>query len=225
MYESVLLDLDNTLLINPDRTFAAAFMRAIDEHFQKVVKVNTVSQAFRKGIGQHKSHVSSQNNTHIMIDIIAEDSSLSRDVVRKVYKDFYTSSYPKLKSITSVVSTARPLVEHLINTNIPIVVATNPIYPEEAINQRLQWAGLGEFINEFSFITTSDNMVTAKPNTAYYSKILSMLNITNPERCIMVGDSLTNDIEPATKVGLQTHYIKNPSDLALFYEHVQQNTS
>ena len=34
MIKAVLLDLDNTLLLNPDREFAQAFMAIFERHFQ-----------------------------------------------------------------------------------------------------------------------------------------------------------------------------------------------
>lgn len=221
MFEVALLDLDNTLIHNPDRQFAMAFMQCMDAYFQQELQINGVSSAFRKGIQQASTQVNQKTITDVMVTMIAEETTIAPNQIRKVYENFYINAYASLQSHTSSVASAIPLIELLLSHNIAIVIATNPLYPEIAIKQRIEWAGLDKFIDSFKLITNSDILHVSKPNPAYYTDILHRLDLKS-EQCIMVGDSLRNDIEPAEIVGIETYIIPTPDALTQFYEHVQQ---
>jgi FMN phosphatase YigB (HAD superfamily) len=90
-----------------------------------------------------------------------------------------------------------------------VVIATNPIFPETAIRQRMEWAGISDF--PFKLITSYEVMHSAKPNSSYYMEILEHIG-RSPDECIMVGDDWGNDIVPATKVGLQVFWVNTTTD-------------
>jgi len=220
MIEAILLDLDNTLISNPDHQFAVAFLKCIDEHFQKYLDIQDISVAFRKGIKTLSSRVNQQSNTNTMIDILADATQLPKDQVRSTYQSFYIESYPALQSYTSSDVMAHHLITYLMDHDLPTVIATNPLYPTVAIHQRLRWAGLADFIEDFVLITSSDNMHVAKPNLAYYTEILGVISLP-ANTCLMVGDSIKNDIQPVKQLGMQSYHITAKSSLSSFYEHVQ----
>ncbi len=221
MFEVALLDLDNTLIQNPDRQFALAFMKCIDEHFQKSLRISGVSSAFRKGIQKISSQVNTKTITHVMIDTISTEVQIESSIIGDVYLEFYKTSFASLESNISSNPTAKPLLDYLLLQNKRIVIATNPLYPRTAIESRLHWGGLEEYIDKFILITNSDNMHVSKPNSAYYTEILQTINV-HPSECIMVGDSIRNDIEPAQNQEIDTYLISTQSTLSTFFEHVQQ---
>ena len=79
-----------------------------------------------------------------------------------------------------------------------LILATNPIFPQTAIESRIRWAGLEP--SDFVWITTYENSRYCKPNPEYYNEILSKLNL-QPEECLMVGNDVTEDMV-ARKVGM-----------------------
>jgi FMN phosphatase YigB (HAD superfamily) len=87
-----------------------------------------------------------------------------------------------------------------------VVIATNPLFPAAAIEQRLAWAGVP--INEFAYslVTTLENMHTTKPHESYYAEILARIDCP-PGMALMVGDSWKNDIIPAAALGMATYWI------------------
>ena len=80
------------------------------------------------------------------------------------------------------------------------VLATNPLFPHTATENRMRWAGLKP--EDFSFYTTYENSRYCKPNPKYYEEILQKLNL-KPEECIMVGNDFGEDIVPTEKLGMQ----------------------
>ena len=86
------------------------------------------------------------------------------------------------------------------NSGKMAVLATNPLFPHTATENRMRWAGLKP--EDFSFYTTYENSRYCKPNPKYYEEILQKLNL-KPEECIMVGNDLEEDILPTEKLGMQ----------------------
>jgi len=83
-------------------------------------------------------------------------------------------------------------------------VATNPVFPEVAIRQRIEWAGLGDV--PFDWITTMENMRFTKPWPEYYLEVAERLQVP-PEACGMIGNDWKQDIEPAEQVGMRTFWV------------------
>ena len=59
-------------------------------------------------------------------------------------------------------------------TGRKVVVATNPMFPETAILQRVQWAGFPEDGAGFDLVTTIENSHATKAHSEYYSESESM---------------------------------------------------
>ena len=82
--------------------------------------------------------------------------------------------------------------------------ATNPVFPEIAVYERLGWAGLNP--EDFSYITTYENSCFAKPNIDYYKFLLKMLD-KDSEDCLMVGNDVHEDMV-ARNIGIDVFLIE-----------------
>ena len=82
-----------------------------------------------------------------------------------------------------------------------MAIATNPIFPARAIEHRLEWAGVGDI--PFDLVTAYENMHTSKPSPDYYREIADLLSVS-PEVCVMIGNDVQRDIEPAQAAGMHT---------------------
>jgi FMN phosphatase YigB (HAD superfamily) len=87
-----------------------------------------------------------------------------------------------------------------------MAVATNPVFPRTAVEQRLDWAGVPAREFPYDLITTYENMHATKAHPAYYREILSRLN-RKPGECLMVGDDRQRDIEPAAGEGIPVFWV------------------
>lgn len=223
MIKAVLLDLDNTLLDNPDRRFSAAFQRAFSRHVEERVGYATADVGFRSAIqklGSRRDSITTIDEAATSILAAALDKS--RAEIGRLLTSFYESSYKQLQSFAETVPDARELVETLFDQSLSVAIATNPIYRESAIVQRLEWAGLGAFIESFAFVTCSEKMHFAKPDPAFYAELIARIGI-EPDEALMVGDNPTNDISPAETVGLHTWQVENATALGPLLEHIQSD--
>lgn len=64
--------------------------------------------------------------------------------------------------------------------------------------------------NVFEAVITSEEAGSQKPNPSIFEYTLTKLNITDPSRVLMVGDSLTSDIQGGNKFGIDTCWF-NPT--------------
>jgi len=86
---------------------------------------------------------------------------------------------------------------------LKIVVASNPMLPENVQHLRLNWAGLEKI--KFDLITHVKNSTFCKPNLNYYIEICDKIDI-KPQNCLMVGNDAFNDMI-ASKIGMKTFFV------------------
>ncbi|MCY3976516.1 MAG: HAD-IA family hydrolase [Chloroflexi bacterium] len=222
MIKAVLLDLDNTLLHNPDREWVAAFRQQWDRHFDTCYGIENASSALRNAIDGLNSEAPAYNtNAATILDALAVEMSLERERISASIASFYQESYRSLQSVTSPVILAAELVETLLAQNLLVAIATNPLFPESATRERIAWAGLGEFLTEFAFITNSENMHFAKPSPAYFAETVARVGV-EPDETLVIGDSKRNDIDPARAIGIHTWQVNASDGLRPIHKRVRE---
>lgn len=127
------------------------------------------------------------------------------------FEAFYTGDFKNLAKA----ATRRPeiveAVDLLKKKGYTLALATNPLFPRLAIDQRLSWTGVDATV--FSYITTFEENHFCKPQLNYYGEILVELEKT-PEECLMVGNDALEDLA-AGKLGIRTYLL----DEHLFNRH------
>ncbi len=208
MIKAVLLDLDNTLLYNPDSAFAAEFIRLADQFFETRWQQSQVSRLLIESIqGLQQDRHPKETNAETLFAWVAERAGRTLDDATSALLAFYQQRYPYLRScIESLGDVPVNLINWLRSQHYAVVIATNPIYPVSAIRQRLRWAGLSDDLAEYALVTHAENMHFAKPDPAYYVEIVARVGV-EPDEAVMIGDSLKNDIKPAGQAGLHAHPI------------------
>ena len=119
--------------------------------------------------------------------------------------EFYRNEFCSVKSVCGYNEASRRIVERIKAAGIPVILATNPVFPEIATNERIKWAGLEPEL--FDFITTYSNSRFSKPNPKYYLEIAEKFAIS-AEDCLMVGNDVDDDMV-AQKVGMQVYLVTN----------------
>jgi len=200
-----LLDMDDTLLGNSMEVFLPAYFTALGKRLHSMLAGNNLRQIMAASIQaiQTKPDPAATNLDAFMADFTRR-LDVSADVIQPILDDFYQTDFPQLERFTSHRPLARTLVERLQAKGCTVVVATNPLFPEVAIKQRLAWAGLADM--EFARVTTMENSHYSKPAPNYYREILQTVGGL-PQTAMMVGDDWQLDIVPALGLGLQTWWI------------------
>ena len=84
------------------------------------------------------------------------------------------------------------------------MLATNPMFPESAIRDRMDWAGVGDL--PWELVTSYENMHHCKP---YPHTIWMPAPESRTWHCLMVGNDLQNDIIPAASACMHTFLVND----------------
>lgn len=207
MIQSLLLDLDDTLLGNEVTVFMRRYFGLLSAyarpHFDEATFLPQLMQATRSMIRDTNP---TMTNDQVFWNEFESLTGGRRAELEPFFQGFYETEFIRLKSSTTPRPAAVALVRSALDCGLSVVVATNPLFPRIAIEQRLEWAGLPVADNAFTLVTSYENMHASKPQPAYYREILAAIG-AEPSRALMVGDDWINDISPAAEVGLWTYWI------------------
>jgi FMN phosphatase YigB (HAD superfamily) len=200
MVQALLLDLDNTLILYDEPAFYIHFFKAVQNWFDDLVPGDQLRHHLTRAMISLKNGGGRKTNQDRFVAGFCEQSDLSEDVFWDRYVAFYETRYPELPVTVNTPAGLPDVFRRLRDFDLPIVIATNPVFPLEAVRQRISWAGLDP--SDFTLITHMSNMHYVKPQSGYYLQISEMLGI--PARhCLMVGNDPRNDMAAAT-VGMHT---------------------
>ncbi len=207
MIEAVLFDLDDTLLGNNTAAFMKRYFALLGDYAGQVMDSATflphLIQATQAAIvNTDPAH----SNAEIFWANFEQLTGGQRAELEPFFTRFYESEFARLRPETVTRPAAAHLVRAAFDRGLAVVIATNPLFPATAIEQRLAWAGVPVDANPYALVTTYENMHAAKPQPAYYREILAAIGCA-PDQALMIGDDWRNDIAPAAEVGLFTYWI------------------
>ena len=205
-YKAILFDFDGTLLFQSTGDFLKYGMPIMAEYITPRLGITAESFFRHQGAGL----VATLNNDGSVLNndrfyAAAEDGDFPRAVAEPLYEEYYSSNAfagvrnwskdnPDAKT---AVALARELADY-------VILATLPIFPTAAQVSRLSWVGLTT--DDFDLVTDAYNSHFCKPNKAYYSEILEKFGC-EPSECIMIGNDIGDDIEPANELGMGTFLV------------------
>lgn len=202
---TLLIDLDNTLLGNETADFLPVYFNSLSRIFPRWSREEFTRQLLAATQAMVRKDLP-QNTLEQVFDRVfypglgIEKSSMVSDLYR-----FYKNEFGGLGYLTQRRPEAVELVQQAFSADWDVVVATNPVFPRIAILHRLQWAGFSES-TPFKLITSFEDFHFTKPNPAYYAEILALLGCQD-QPAVMIGDSLDDDILPATKIGIPGYLV------------------
>ncbi len=206
---TLLLDLDDTLLINPIHAFQKEYFELLGQHLQPFISTDRMlPELMRATEAMLRKTIPTGTLEDTFDDAFYPAINIEKAQIIDRINQFYREVFPQLRAITQSRPQAIALVKTALERNWQVIIATNPLFPRTAIHQRLTWAGLDPAETPFTLITTFENSHFSKPQTAYYAEILAKLGWpANP--IAMVGNSYSDDILPAARLGISTYYLSN----------------
>ncbi len=205
--KALLLDLDDTLIDNPVRTFIPAYFEALKSFVADTVdpdrfieELLAATRAMDRGDG------SGRMNEEIFAAAFYPALGVPRSVLEPLLERFYRDAYPSLQAMIGPRPAAPKVVEWAERRELQVVIATNPLFPRTAIEQRMEWGGVGVGRFDYDLVTAYENCRATKSHEAYYRDILALLG-RRPEECLMVGDNWDWDILCAGRAGIRGYWI------------------
>jgi HAD superfamily hydrolase (TIGR01549 family) len=209
MIKALLLDLDDTLLGNNTQTFMERYFALLGEYARPVFDQAVFLPALIRSTQATISNIDpALTNAEVFWANFEELTGGRRTDLEPFFRRFYETEFPRLRSSVAVRPAAAELIQAAQRRGLAVVIATNPLFPFTAIEQRLEWAGIPVTLYPYALVTAYENMHATKPQPDYYREILDLIGRT-PEEALMAGDDWKNDIAPATKAGLHTYWITN----------------
>lgn len=183
--KAVLFDLDDTLLGNSMDEFLDEYFRGLGARVGHIIPYPDFVRRLRAATRVMMENEGEALNQELFDREFYPLAGRGKQEVEPFFHLFYTHDYPALRQYTQPVPAAPRVVECALGLGLKIALATNPLFPETAILQRMDWAGVGHF--PFDLVTTYENSRASKPSLVYYQDIIQHLGVA-PEECLMIGN-------------------------------------
>lgn len=204
---AILFDLDGTLLDLDLQRFLRDYFGALERTTRAALGPeaggDTFMGAIRAATNKMMTLHPGQTNRSVFCAEMLAATGIDLDVEWAVFESFYRDVFPGLIGQARPARGAREAVETAIALGLRVAVATNPIFPREAIDHRIAWAGLHDI--PFDVITSFEFMESCKPHATYFAQTARLLDVS-PADCMMVGDDRMLDM-PAADIGMRTFYV------------------
>lgn len=208
---ALLIDLDDTLLDNDIERFLPAYLKLLGEHLAPRFPPEQMISALLRGTQAMLDNRDPQRTLHqTFADVFYPLLDTTEQSLHPDFESFYRDRFPLLRSLTLPRPDAPALVQQALDASIDLVIATNPLFPPTAIEQRLAWAGVPAGTVPYRLITHYQNMHFTKPHPEYFAEILGLLGLS-PTDAAMIGNNPQDDLEPARLLGLAVFHVGSPA--------------
>ena len=213
MIKAVLFDMDGTLLPMDVKSFEKLYFKSLAARVAPLgYKPQELIDGIWRGTMAMVANDGSAPNSEVFWRVFAGIFGEQAHQHVALFDEYYRTDFVVARAACGVNHKAAELVQSLKKGGLTVVVATNPLFPLVAQQQRLLWSGVDE--KNVDLITHYDNCHFCKPNLNYYKEVLSALNLS-AEECLMVGNDVGEDMiasELGMKVFLITDCLLNPDN-------------
>ncbi len=204
---TLLLDLDDTLLDNDMDAFVPAYLQALSGHMARHSPPQRFAQTL---MAATEAMMANRRPDRTLEETFAEAFypalGLSPEALRPDIETFYREVFPALRQVTRPRPAAPALVEAALERGWRLAIATNPLFPRTAVEQRLAWAGLPVEEYPYALVTSFETFHFTKSTPAYYAEVLGRLGWPQGP-LLMAGNDLDLDVRPAQKAGLPVFWV------------------
>ena len=204
---AVLFDLDGTLLPLDQSKFIKEYFKGLVDALSPLgcdpkalegsIWAGTVAMIKNDGTKTNEEAFYNKFSSLCQVDMEAFD---------RLAREYYRTEYKKLENLTKKTPLAKTAVALAGECGRRVVLATNPLFPREAQEVRIAFAGLCP--SDFELITSYESDKYAKPSTQYYTSIAKRLGLS-PDECVMIGNDEEEDMRAASSVGMRCFLIED----------------
>lgn len=204
--KAILFDLDGTLLENHMDTFLPHYFQRLSARVAHILPHDEFISHLLRASNAMMANDGRATNEEVFAAAFFPLAGHSRQEWETIFMDFYAKDFPALRQYTRRKPAARLVVQAAFDLGCDVVIATNPLFPATAVEQRLEWAGVADF--PYRRVTTYENSRACKPNLLYFEQILE--SIGQPaEACLVVGDEDWDMV--AACLGCATFLVPSPA--------------
>ena len=189
---TVLFDLDGTLLPMDQERFVKTYLGLLAK---KMAPHGYDPDGLIKGVwngtGAMMKNTTGRADEDIFWEVFC--GFVGRDARRDeaIFREFYKNEFNQVQAVCGFNPKAAETIALVKRKGFRAALATNPLFPAIATENRTRWAGLDP--HDFQLITTYENSTRCKPNPDYYREVLETLGVRG-EECLMVGNDVDEDM-------------------------------
>ncbi len=193
--KAILFDLDGTLLPMDQEVFVKAYLKQLTTKMAPLgYDPSKLVDAIWAGTAAMVANDGTRSNEEAFWSHFATLFGAQAMQDKPIIDRFYAEEFNLVQSACGFAPMAKTILDRVKASGWMAVLATNPIFPATATENRIRWAGLSP--DDFVLYTTYENNRYCKPNPKYYADILQQLDL-RPEECVMVGNDATEDVAAA----------------------------
>lgn len=201
MIKHLLFDLDGTLLPIDLTFFFENYLTALSAKFTGLIaEAEFKEKLLASTMMMVKNEDPALTNEEVFWRDFPARVGFPRSFLEPVFLDFYQNEYRLLGENIPPAGPVRTLLTSAFQRGFEVTIATNPIFPLYALEERLAWIDCHRF--PYRFITSMEQMHFCKPSLGYYRELLDLLG-AQAEECLMIGNDMEEDMV-AAQLGLKT---------------------
>ncbi|MBW6508037.1 MAG: HAD family hydrolase [Desulfuromonadales bacterium] len=203
--KAILFDLDGTLLRVQMEHFIPRYVERLAAYCAPQIKPRRFTRAMLDAIRrliteEGDGHISNEQR---LFALLKQQLGIAEALLVESLAHYAEHHLDELHHLVHPIPLAQQIVNDCHRRNIPLVLATNPVFPRFMIEARMAWAELD--LGLFRHLTSYENSRYCKPQAGYFAEIATLINVP-PERCLMVGNDSSHDLAAAA-VGMQTFLV------------------
>lgn len=204
-FNTVLFDLDGTLLPINGEAFEAIYFKGLSSYFLDKYEPKEFIKLIWTATKAMVLDTSSKTNEEAFMDAL--QALVNEDItwMQERFNQFYLNEFDQIKIAVTPNPSIQEAVKLLKEKGYRLIIATNPMFPKIAIEKRIEWTGCDR--NDFEYVTSFEKNHYCKPQLKFYEEVLSDLNL-DASQCLMVGNDINEDMI-VSKLNMSTYLITN----------------
>ncbi len=205
LVRTILFDLDGTLLPIDTDAFIRGYMQALAEYVGHIIPPEQLVKEVWAATGAMVRNTDpTLTNAQVFARAFFPAVGHDEAALMPVFEEFYRTRFPELRAACpGLPGMARSVVEAALEKGYEIVLATNPLFPRLAIEERMRWIEVHDL--PWRLVTAYEEMHACKPQPEYFLEVLERIG-RRPEECLMVGNDVQED-GAAARAGIDVFFI------------------
>jgi FMN phosphatase YigB (HAD superfamily) len=205
---ALLFDLDGTLLPMDNERFTKGYFKHLAARVAHLLPPEQfIAQVLSSTKAMVKNDDPNLTNEQVFKSDFLGALNAKADDYFPLLEDFYAKEFGELSHLSDPTPLAREICLTALEKGYKLVLATNPLFPRQATEHRMRWAGIADV--PFELVTTYEESHFCKPNPNYYREIAQKIGVP-AESCMMIGNDPFEDLMAGT-VGMQTYWVNDHS--------------
>lgn len=209
--QTILLDLDGTLLDADDWALRMDFVYLMLKHLRRItgssLKAYAALRSTRDALLARPRHRDKAFLPLLQRAMQAyhESTGRSPQEILSITEEVFPQLKRRFRARAGALDFVLGLRKRSPET--PLILATNPVWSRTIIEHRMRWAGLDPAW--FVGITSGEDFHHSKPHVEYYGEIVHRYDLV-PARCFHVGNDWKMDLA-AARLGMQVFILESKS--------------